>query len=184
MTPPAAPPRPASPSLRTDVLSSDPAAIRRIVASTGFFRPAEVDVAVELADERLARGDASGYHFVLLDERPAIDEDQTGPRAHPPEALLGYACFGPIACTVDSFDLYWIAVDAAHQGRGLGRRLMHEAEARIRALGGKRIYIETSSQPLYEPTRRFYQASGYTEQARLPDFYTAGDDKIIYCRRL
>lgn len=159
-------------TIRRDVRPDDPEAIRRIVASTGFFRPGEVDVAVELAQERLARGDASGYHFVFLDDPSA------GGRA------VGYVCVGPIPCTVDSFDLYWIAVDAGCQGRGLGRRLMAEGEALIRALGGKRVYIETSGLPLYEPTRRFYLASGYVEQARLPDFYTRGDDKVIYCRVL
>lgn len=159
-----------STTFRYEVRPSDPDAIRRIVASTGFFRPAEVDVAVELPTERLTKGEPSGYHFVLAD-------DDAG-------ALVGYACFGPIACTVDSFDLYWIAVDAARQGRGLGRLVMREAERRIHQMGGRRVYIETSSQPLYEPTRRFYLAAGYAEEARLRDFYTAGDDKVIYVRRL
>jgi len=170
--------------LRTEVLESDPAAIRRIVSSTGFFRPAEVDVAVELADERLAKADASGYHFVFLAEDGA--DSGADPAGASPEAprVVGYACFGPIACTVDSFDLYWIAVDHSAQGRGLGKRLMREAESRVAAMGGRRVYIETSSQPLYEPTRRFYLGCGYAEEARLRDFYTAGDDKIIYTRRL
>ena len=162
----------AAPSItfRHELRPSDPEAVRHIVASTGFFRPAEVDVAVELPTERLARGEASGYHFVLAD-------DEAG-------GLVGYACFGPIACTVDSFDLYWIAVDAGRQGRGLGRLVMREAERCIRAMGGRRVYIETSSQPLYEPTRRFYLSAGYAEEARLRDFYTAGDDKVVYVRRL
>ena len=164
-------------SIRTDAMVADAASIRRIVDSTAFFRPAEVDVAVELVEERLAKGEPSGYHFVFFDEAST----QGDPAA---VRTVGYACFGPIACTVDSFDLYWIAVDASCQGRGLGKRVMRAAEDRIGAMGGRRVYIETSSQPLYEPTRRFYLASGYAEQARLPDFYSDGDDKIIYARRL
>jgi len=166
--------------VRTQVLAGDPAVIRRIVSSTGFFRATEVDVAAELADERLAKGEASGYHFVFLDDAGAGGEGEPGVTAR----VLGYACFGPIACTVDSFDLYWIAVDQSAQGRGLGRRLMRETEARVAAMGGRRVYIETSSQPLYEPTRRFYLGCGYAEEARLRDFYTAGDDKVVYARRL
>ncbi len=165
-------------SIRTDARPGDPASIRRIVASTGFFRPDEVDVAVELADERLTKGEASGYHFVFVD-----DSTQVGPGASE-RTTIGYACFGPIPCTIDSFDLYWIAVHESQRGKGLGRLIMREAEARVLAMGGRRVYIETSSQPLYEPTRRFYLASGYAEEARLRDFYTAGDDKIIYARRL
>lgn len=142
----------------------DRAAVRSLVEGTGFFHPFEVDVAVELVEERLARGEASGYHFVFADEG---------------EALGGYACFGPIACTEGSFDLYWIAVGPGSQRRGLGRRLLAEAETRIRARGGRRVYVETSSRPLYEPTRAFYRACGYREEARLEAFYAPGDDKVI-----
>lgn len=157
-------------SWREDVIASDAAAVRRLIHDTGFFRPDEVDVAVELVEERLAKGDASGYRFLMLDESAS--------------SLAGYVCYGPIACTVGAFDLYWIAVSPSHQGRGLGRALLTAAEERIRSDGGRRVYIETSSQPKYEPTRRFYDACGYTIDATLRDFYAPGDDKLIFCRRL
>jgi len=37
-------------------------------------------------------------------------------------SLVGYACYGPIAGTKSSYDLYWIAVHPELQGRGLGQR--------------------------------------------------------------
>ena len=46
------------------------------------------------------------------------------------------------------------------------------------------MYVETSSRPLYRPTRRFYQARGYAPQAVLPEFYAPGDDKMIYVKTL
>lgn len=140
-------------------------AIRRIVASTGFFTEAEVDVAVELIDERLTRGEASGYQFVFA--------EQDG-------HTIGYACFGPIACTVGSYDLYWIAVDNAHRGHGHGRRILEEAEQRM--AGARRIYIETSGREQYAPTRTFYEHCGYRLEATLNDFYAPGDPKLIYAR--
>src|SRR5688572_27065775 len=82
--------------LRHEITSEDRDAVRRIVEGTGFFRADEVDIAVELVDERLARGAASGYHFVF---------------AELGEVLAGYVCYGPTACTESSYDLYWIAVD-------------------------------------------------------------------------
>lgn len=139
--------------------------MRRITSATGFFHPAEIDVAVELVDERLAKGDASGYHFLLLDAD-----------AHP----VAYACYGPIACTAASYDLYWLATDPAYQGQGLGTRLLHEAEIRIWQRGGRRIYIETSGRPRYAATRGFYLHRGYTQAAVLPDYYDDGDDKVVY----
>ncbi len=157
-------------SRRNDVHQSDIAAVRQLVIDTGFFRPDEIEIAVELVEERLTKGVASGYHFEFLD-------DSDG-------KLAGYACFGPIACTIGSFDLYWIAVHPSHQGHGLGRELMTTTESRVRALNGRRIYIETSSQPKYESTRRFYVASGYSIDATIRDFYAPGDDKLIYVRAL
>lgn len=163
--------RPAAPdadlSLRESVRPADVAAVRRIVASTGFFYPAEVEVAVELVEERLRRGPASGYHFVFAER---------GGR------MVGYACYGPIACTVGAYDLYWIAVHHPEQRRGLGRRLLAAAEEAIRRAGGRRVYIETSGRALYAPTRAFYERCGYVVEALLPDFYAPGDGKYIYCK--
>jgi len=57
-------------------------------------------------------------------------------------------------------------------------------EKTVRALGGKGIYIETSSLPKYEPTRAFYLKNGYPEKARFEDFYDTGDDKVVYVKKM
>jgi len=152
-------------SLRSEVRHSDRDAVCAIVERTEFFRADEVDVAVELVDEHLARGLASGYHFVFAETEGAV---------------VGYSCYGPIACTVASYDLYWIAVDPTQQGQGIGRRLMQGTEQQIAAAGGRRVYIDTSGQPKYAPTRAFYERSGFRCAARLVDFYAPGDDRLIY----
>ena len=51
---------PPSLTLRTDVVQGDRIAVRDIVASTGLFRPEEIGIAVELVEERLRVGPASG----------------------------------------------------------------------------------------------------------------------------
>ena len=80
----------------------------------------------ELAQDRLLKGNASDYYFVMA--------EQSG-------RLTGYSCYGPIACTVSSYDIYWIAVHPESQRNGLGRRLLAEAERLIQKSGGTRIYI-------------------------------------------
>lgn len=155
---------------RTEPKPEDIAAVRRIVTSTGFFREDEIGIAVELVEERLDDGlEASGYHFVFA--------DRAGQAA-------GYACFGPIPCSLTSWDLYWIAVDAAAQRGGLGRALLEAAEASIRAQGGKAIYIETSAKPQYDATRFFYEACGYRLEHVFADFYAPGDGKAVYSKRV
>ena len=46
-------------SYRLDARADDIARVREIVESTGYFYDHEVDVAVELVEERLARGEKS-----------------------------------------------------------------------------------------------------------------------------
>jgi ribosomal protein S18 acetylase RimI-like enzyme len=155
---------------RYEVRPEDGETVREIVAATGYFTPSEVDVAVELVEENLAKGAAaSGYHFIFAEQ---------GART------IAYLCYGPIPCTISSHNLYWIAVHPDYQGRGLGKALMREAEKRIRAAGGTRIYIDTSYKAQYEDTRAFYLSLGYELDALLKDFYSEGDDKVIYRKLL
>ena len=154
---------------RDELRPTDREAVRNMVCATGMFRPNELDVAVELVEDFLAQGAKSGYHFVLAEEDSRV---------------VGYVCFGPITVTLHSYDLYWIVVDPGWQGRGLGRSLLQRAEAQIKALGGTQVYIETSGQMQYQPTRNFYDRCGYELTATIADFYAPGDDKLIYVRRL
>ncbi len=154
---------------RSELRPDDADAVREIVSSTGFFHAAEIEVAVELVQERELKGDASGYHFLFPDE---------------PGSARCYACFGQVAATESSFDLYWIAVHSSARGQGLGRRLLTATESAIAAMGGKRIWVETSSRALYEPTRAFYRACGYVLAAQLEDFYAEGDSKVVFVKNL
>ncbi len=154
---------------RDDVIPSDRADVQRIIRSTGLFYDFEIDVAVELVDERLAKGTASGYHFLFAEDAGRV---------------VGYACYGPIACTSGSYDLFWIAVQKDLQGRGVGRLLLEATERRIREAEGRRVYIETSSREIYRPTQGFYTSCGYALEARLAEFYGPEDDKLVYVKVL
>lgn len=178
-----------SETYREALLPADRDAVAAIVGGSGFFNEAECQVAVELVDEALERGPAaSGYHFVFAE----IPSPRAARRSPPAKGTsgdrtsetVGYACYGPIAGTQASFDLYWIAVENTVRGTGLGGRLIERVAASVGAMGGRRIYAETSSRPQYEPTRRFYEAVGFRREALLPDFYAPGDGKIIYLRAI
>lgn len=156
--------------LRFGARASDAAAVRRLVAATGFFHPPEIEIAVELVVETLADPEGGDYRFLFAD-------DSRG-------EVVGYSCFGPIPLTAGSWDLYWIAVDPAWQGAGLGRRLLAESEERARSAGALQLFVDTSGRPQYAPTRGFYERCGYGVAAVLDDFYAPGDPKVIYRRRL
>lgn len=152
---------------RQNIKPSDLDAIARIVKSSGFFSAAEINLAIELANEKLTDCDASSYQFLFAEEK---------------DMVCGYTCFGLIPATAGSYDLYWIAVDEHVRARGMGRQLLEKSEDIIRSLGGKHIYVETSSRRQYKTTHRFYERCGYMQEAFLKDFYAEGDSKIIYSK--
>ncbi len=154
---------------REEVRGSDPEAVRAILVSSGFFSAGEVDVAVELVQERLSAGIESGYHFIFAERGGEV---------------VGYSCFGPIPLTLSSYDLYWIAVSEAYRGLGIGGGLLRRTEGRVRGLGGDRLYIETSSRRQYDPTRSFYERHGYRVEAVMEEFYAPGDHKVVYVKRM
>lgn len=151
---------------RADARPEDAAAVRAIVASTGFFHDDEIAIAVELIEERLADGaEKSGYHFLF---------------AEAGGETVGYACYGPVPAAHGSYDLYWVAVHDRYRGRGYGRAILRAAEGAMRAAGGRKVWIETSSKTQYEPTRAFYESCGCRRECLLEDFYAPGDGKVIY----
>ena len=81
---------------RETVCPEDAEAVRSLVAATEMFTPEEVDIAVELVAERLTKGPASGYEFVIA---------EAGGR------LAGYACYGPTPATIG--DVVWTAMITA-----------------------------------------------------------------------
>jgi ribosomal protein S18 acetylase RimI-like enzyme len=145
---------------------SDREPIGRLLVETAMFTDEEVTVALELIDCVLHVPDQHDY----IISTAAGDGDR----------VLGYYCIGPKALTVGTFDLYWIAVSPDAQGSGVGTSLLNHAEAQIRDSGGRLIVVETSSQPKYEPTRKFYLRNSYSEVARIRDYYRTGDDLVVY----
>lgn len=140
-----------------------------ILRATGVFREDEILVGLEVLDSAFTHP----------------EQDYTALGAFTPGGdLLGFTVHGPTPCTVGTWDLYWIAVSPEAQGMGVGTVLLEEVEGRLTRSSARLLIIETSSRPEYDPTRAFYLKRGYREVARVPDFYEAGDDRVIYAKNL
>jgi len=150
--------------------AADREQVRHLLEATGRFTTEELDVALEVVDEWIEGGEASGYITSVI-------EDSSG-------VVLGYVCYGPTPLTSGTFDLYWIAVDPTGQGKGFGQRLLAHAEAEVRKRGGRMLLIETSSQDSYASTIHFYERAGYELVARIPGYYRPGDDKLVFAKNL
>ena len=154
--------------IRPTVPTDSPALIALTDATT-VFKPIEITALGEVLDDYHRANRALGHR--------AITFEQAG-------QILGFAYYAPAAMTDRSWYLYWIAVTKQTQARGIGGKLLKHVEDDIRAANGRMLFIETSSLPHYDPTRKFYLKHHYEQAAVLPDFYAAGDDMVIFRKRM
>ncbi len=151
------------------VAPADTPALLALTESTGVFRKHEVQALQEVLDEYHASNHNYG-HVAVVDERHG--------------QILGYAYYAPASMTDRSWYLYWIAVTKQTQAKGVGSGLLKHAEDDIRQKNGRVLFIETSSLPHYDLTRRFYLKHGYEVTGQLRDYYADGDDMVIFRKRL
>jgi GNAT superfamily N-acetyltransferase len=156
-------------TFRTTPVESDIKRVKEIIDSTKFFYDHEVEIASELVAERVSHGESTGYHFVFAE----VDG-----------VTVAYSCFGPITMSTTCFDLYWIATHNDYRGQGIGKKLLAETSGHAKKMGCKILIAETSGLEHYAPTRAFYINNEFILEATLKDFYTDGDDKLFYTKRI
>jgi ribosomal protein S18 acetylase RimI-like enzyme len=61
---------------------------------------------------------------------------------------------------------------------------MRHVEQDLREQGQRMLVIRTSGTARYDRTRDFYKGLGYSEHARVPDYWSDGDDLVLFTTRL
>jgi D-alanine-D-alanine ligase len=157
-----------SPHLR-NLTAADRGRIEDITRAVGLFREEEIPVALEVFDEAVRAAPRNEAYSALAAELDG--------------RLAGWICWGPTPCTLGTYDLYWMVVDPALQGAGIGTAMLGEMERRLTGIA-RLIVVETGGRPDYAPTRAFYEARGYSPVATVPDFYAPGDDQVMYVKKV
>ena len=93
---------------------------------------------------------------------------------------IAIAYCAPERMTEGTWNLYLIAVHPRHQGKGRGTAMLQYIEKLLADKGERLLLVETSGLPEFERTRAFYRQCGYEEEARIREFYQAGEDKIVF----
>ncbi len=150
-------------------IPEDTATLVPLAEATGVFKPHEIVALREVLDDYHAFNHAHGHR--------AVTSMKDG-------HIIGFAYYAPAAMTDRSWYLYWIAVSKQTQARGIGSTLLHFVEEDIHQQGGRVLFIETSSLPHYDLTRKFYVKYGYEQTAVLRDYYADGDDMVVFRKRL
>lgn len=139
-------------------------AVRAIIDATGLFPSEMLDAMVG----ELPRATDSTEFWLTFDDG--------GP--------VAVAYYAPEQMTEGTWNLYLIAVHPEQQGKGIGAALMAHVEKTLAAAGERVLLVETSGLDEFERTRNFYRNIGYDEEARIREFYSAGEDKVIFRKSL
>ena len=150
------------------IAAKDREPLAELLGRIDTFSPPEVSCALELIDLALT-SNKSDYQVLVASKGNKV---------------VGYICYGPTPMTVGTFDLYWIASAPEVRGQGVGSALVAAMEGDLRKRKARLLRVETSAMEAYGPTRGFYEAMQYKEEARFRDFYKVGEDLIILSKRL
>lgn len=138
--------------------------VRLVLDSTGLFPSSMVD---EMAEPFLS---GNAQHLWLV----AVSEDQT----------FGFAYCEPERMTEGTYNLLAIAVSADRQRSGIGAALIRCVENDVRDRNGRILLVETSTDPDQDGARAFYLKDGFTEEARIRDFYAPGQTKVVFWKEV
>ena len=155
---------------------------------TGLYRQAAAVRPVVPGDVPALKAliDATGlFPSVMLDDMlaPYFEQGQAGSQfwlTNDEDGPVAVAYYAPERMTEGTWNLYLIAVHPQHQGKDRGSALLRQVEAALAGRGERVLLVETSGLPQFSRTRAFYLGNGYEEEARIRDFYQAGEDKIIF----
>ena len=151
------------------VWRSDTAAVVALTVASELFPEEEAGIVEGMLGEYFAGRQAEG-HTCVVDE---VDGD-----------LLAVAYCEPVVATDRTWELTMIGVrrDLHRQGRGAG--LLRHVEEDLRSRGQRLLLIQTSALPGFARARAFYLALGYDEEARVRDYFEAGDDMVLFRKAL
>ena len=146
------------------ITSEDIPALKTVIDANDLFPSNMLD---EMISDYLSNEDSQDYWFTYDDSKPVA---------------IGYCA--PERMTQGTWNLYLIAVHPDRQRIGLGTSMLYHIEQRLAKSGERILLVETSGLQSFEGTRKFYRKRGYNQEARIREFYRAGEDKIVFRKLL
>ncbi len=140
-----------------------------LVVAAGMFTTDESQVVRELLHDYDAGAGTNG-HTCLIDEESG--------------QVVAVAYYQPKGPADRLWDLTMIAVIPQLQGTGRGTALLRRVEDDLRSRDQRILLVDTSGTAQYDRTRTFYERCGYTQVARIPDYWTDSDDLVVFAKRL
>jgi ribosomal protein S18 acetylase RimI-like enzyme len=130
---------------------------------------------------RLAVGEALPDWVTRLD-RTAFGSPWKAPAVHEALWLIPDVAFARWACipAAGEAELLRIAVDPAHRGGGLGRRLLEACQRDLEAEGPVQLFLEVRASNA--AAIRLYRACGWAPCGMRRGYYPDGEDAALFRR--
>jgi len=100
------------------------------------------------------------------------------------DKAIGFCYAVPEELAEGAWNMLAVAILPTEQGRGCGGAITRHLEAELKERGQRILIADTSGADDFAQTREFYRKNGYAEEARIRDFWAAGDDKIVFWKSL
>lgn len=147
------------------VKQGDVETIEKILKKISHFTENEVSVAMELVNIAVNNKTQTDYNVFVYESGGKV---------------LGYHCTGKRPLTDAVYDLYWIVADPDAEIKGIGTKLVKHTEQFVTEHGARWLLAETSSRESYSRTRNFYMRNNFSIVAEINDFYSVGDNLIVF----
>ena len=120
----------------------------------------------------------------MLQASKAADAPEVWLTADDDGQAVAFCYAAPEQLTEGTWNMRAIAVLPEHQGQSIGAKLTQALENRLRDDGHRILIADTSGTEDFAQIREFYRKRGYTEESRIRDFWSAGDDKVTFRKAL
>ncbi|MEM8852299.1 MAG: GNAT family N-acetyltransferase [Pseudomonadota bacterium] len=148
--------------------------IRTVAESTGIFLGDELSTFVHEMAQLLSASSPITPTATLL-----VASDGEGADA----PVAGVAYFAPEVMAQGVMNLLFIGVHPDARNHGVGGALIESFENAARSAGARLAIIETASDEMFAPAWALYTKAGYSEEARVRDYYDDGLHKLIFRKR-
>jgi len=147
------------------VIKDDINALKEVLNSIDLF-PAEI--LDDMISDYFENPETSDIWFTAIQDKKPIG--------------IGYCA--PEKLTEGTYNLYAIGIRSDIQGKGIGGAMMNYIENELKSQGQRILIVETSGTEDFRLTRKFYENLNYTKEAVIRDFWSEGDDKVIFWKKL
>jgi ribosomal protein S18 acetylase RimI-like enzyme len=146
------------------ITPQDSAAVSALAVASGLFPSDAIGFLDKMMSDYFG-GNRDAGHVCVIDV-----EDEP----------LGVAYYQPALATDRTWYLTMIAVRRDKQGQGYGAGLIAYVEKALQESGQRLLLVETSGLEDFALTRTFYTTCGYEQEARVRDYYAAGEDMVLF----